>query len=138
MGPGRGDRGSASVELVLLTPALLAFALLMVLAGRVVDAGSTADQVAHSAARAASLERTAAAAEAAASSTAASSLAENGLACGDHTVTLDHGGLTPGGAVTAVVECRVGLDGLTGLGVPGTYTVTGDATVVVDTFRGQP
>lgn len=135
---GQEDRGSASVELVLLTPALLAFALLMVLAGRVADANSTADQVAHSAARAASLERSVAAAEGAASSTAASSLAENGLSCGDHTVTLDHGGLTPGGAVTAVVECHVGLSGLTGLGVPGTLTVTGDATVVVDTFRGQP
>ncbi|WP_435106821.1 TadE/TadG family type IV pilus assembly protein [Nocardiopsis synnemataformans] len=133
----QGDRGSASVELVLLTPALLAFALLMVLAGRVADANSTADQVAHSAARAASLERSVAAAEAAASGTAASSLAENGLVCGDHSVTLDHGGLTPGGAVTAVVECRVGLSGLTGLGVPGTLTITGDATVVVDTFRGQ-
>lgn len=136
--PGQADRGSASVELALLTPALLAFALLMVLAGRVADANSTADQVAHSAARAASLERSVGAAEAAASGTAASSLAENGLACGDHSVTLDHGGLTPGGAVTAVVECRVGLGDLTGLGVPGTITVTGDATVVVDTFRGQP
>ncbi|MCP3017103.1 pilus assembly protein [Nocardiopsis dassonvillei] len=110
----------------------------MVLAGRVVDANSTADQVAHSAARAASLERSVAAAEGAASSTAASSLAENGLSCGDYTVTLDHGGLTPGGAVTAQVECRVGLDGLTGLSLPGTFTVTGSATVVVDTFRGQP
>ncbi|OOC53274.1 TadE family protein [Nocardiopsis sinuspersici] len=138
MDPGRGDRGSASVELVLLTPALLAFALLMVLAGRVVDARATAEEVAHAAARAASLERTVAAAETAASGTAASSLAENGLACGDHTVALDHGGLAPGGAVTAVVECRVGLGDLTGLGVPGTYTVTGDATVVVDTFRGRP
>jgi hypothetical protein len=112
--------------------------MLMVLAGRVADASSTADQVAHSAARAASLERSVAAAEGAASSTAASSLAENGLVCGDHSVTLDHGGLTPGGAVTAVVECRVGLGDLTGLGVPGTMTITGDATVVVDTFRGQP
>ncbi|WP_047869133.1 TadE/TadG family type IV pilus assembly protein [Nocardiopsis sp. RV163] len=138
VGTGRGDRGSASAELALLTPALLAFAMLMVLAGRVADANSTADQVAHSAARAASLERSVAAAEGAASSTASSSLAENGLVCGDHSVTLDHGGLTPGGAVTAVVECRVGLSGLTGLGVPGTMTITGDATVVVDTFRGQP
>ncbi|MEV6819983.1 TadE family protein [Nocardiopsis dassonvillei] len=135
---GRADRGSATVELVLLTPALLAFAMLMVLAGRVADANSTADQVAHSAARAASLTRSVAAAEAAASGTAASSLAENGLACGNHSVTLDHGGLTPGGAVTAVVECRIGLGDLTGLGVPGTMTITGDATVVVDTFRGQP
>lgn len=137
-GRGRpGDRGSATVELAVLTPALLAFAMLMVLAGRVMDARATADEVAHSAARAASLERSVAAAEAAASGTAARSLAEHGLGCAEHTVTLDHGGLTPGGAVTAVVECRVGMDGLSGLGVPGAYTVTGDATVVVDAFRGQ-
>ncbi|WP_150244329.1 TadE family protein [Nocardiopsis quinghaiensis] len=135
---GRADHGSASAELAVLTPALLAFALLMVFAGRVVDARATAEEVAHSAARAASLERTVAAAETTAEGTAARSLAEHGLGCGDHTVTLDHGGLLPGGAVTATVECRVGLDGLTGLGVPGTYTVAGSATVVVDAFRGQP
>ncbi|WP_026122362.1 TadE family protein [Nocardiopsis halotolerans] len=137
MRPRNGDRGSASVELAVLTPGLLAFALLMVLAGRVVDARSTADEVAHSAARAASLARTVPAAVAAAEGTAARSLAEHGLGCGDHTVTLDHGGLDPGGAVTAVVECRVDLSGLTGLGVPGSYTVSGSATVVVDTFRGR-
>ncbi len=138
MTPEHTDRGSASVELALLTPGLVALALLMVLAGRVADAGSTADGVAHAAARAASMERTVGAAEATAAATAASSLAENGLVCGDHSVVLDHGGLVPGGAVTARVECRVGLDGLIGLGVPGSYTATGSATVVVDTFRGQP
>ncbi|MBB6119165.1 TadE family protein [Nocardiopsis algeriensis] len=132
------DRGSASVELAVLTPALLAFALLMVLAGRVVDASTTADEAAHSAARAASLQRTVPAAEAAARSVATQTLAGHGLGCGSHTVTLDSGGLLPGGAVTAVVRCHVSLADLTGLGVPGTHTVTGESTVVVDTFRGQP
>ncbi|WP_159940978.1 MULTISPECIES: TadE/TadG family type IV pilus assembly protein [unclassified Nocardiopsis] len=132
------DRGSASAELALLTPALLALAMLMVLAGRVVDAGTTADEAAHAAARAASMERTVGAAQTAAASVSSQTLAEHGRGCSDHSVALDHGGLAPGGAVTAVVECRVSLADLTGLGVPGGYTVRGESTAVVDTYRGQP
>ncbi|WP_461003983.1 TadE/TadG family type IV pilus assembly protein [Streptomonospora sediminis] len=127
-----------AVELTILTPVLLLFALLMILAGRVTRADTTADEVAHSAARAASLERTPDQAEAAASAVAASALDSQGLACADYTLNLDHGGLDPGGAVTAVLECHIGLGDLTGLQLPGTHTVEGESTVVVDTFRGRP
>ncbi|GAB2522227.1 TadE/TadG family type IV pilus assembly protein [Nocardiopsis aegyptia] len=132
------DRGAASVELALLTPLMISFALLMILTGRVVGAGAIADEAAHAAARAASLERSVPAAEAGAQGIAAQSLAASGLTCSDHTVALDHGGLQPGGSVTAVLDCRVGLDDLSGLGVPGSVTIQGSSTVAVDTFRGQP
>lgn len=132
------DRGAASVELALLTPMLIGFALLMILTGRVIGAGAIADEAAHAAARAASLERSVPAAEAGARGIAAQSLAASGLVCSDHALALDHGGLEPGGAVTAVLDCRVGLDDLSGLGVPGSVTIQGSSTVAVDTFRGQP
>ncbi|MCY9783992.1 pilus assembly protein [Nocardiopsis sp. EMB25] len=132
------DRGSAAVELTLLTPVLLLFALLMILAGRVVSAGATADEVAHAAARAAALERQAPQAEAAARQVAEASLASEGLTCASHTLTLDHAGLSPGGFVTARLECHVGLGDLAGLDVPSTVTISGTSTVAVDTFRGEP
>ncbi|MFV2196720.1 TadE/TadG family type IV pilus assembly protein [Nocardiopsis sp. LOL_012] len=138
MTPRRDDRGSAAVELTVLTPVLLLFAMLVILAGRLSGAGSTADHAAHAAARAAALERSVPQAEARAGAIAAQSLGGSGLRCADHTLTLDHGGLVPGGTVTAVLECHVGLGDLSGLGVPGTITVRGTSTVAVDTFRGQP
>ncbi len=132
------QRGSMSVELAALTPLLILFAMLMVLGGRVTRAEATADEVAHSAARAASLERAPEQAEAAAGDTVVTALDSHGLACSDHTLTLDHGGLSAGGAVTATLQCHVGLGDLAGMRLPGTHTVEGESTAVVDTFRGQP
>ncbi|CAL9377711.1 hypothetical protein SUDANB121_00999 [Nocardiopsis dassonvillei] len=132
------DRGSASVELALLAPALLTFAMLMVFAGRVVDARATVGEVAHAAARAASLERSPGEAAAAATSIAAAALQEQGLACSDHTTTVDHGGLTAGGAVSVTVRCTVDFSDLFGVAFPGSQSIEGGATVAVDTFRGQP
>ncbi|MFL1380923.1 MULTISPECIES: TadE/TadG family type IV pilus assembly protein [unclassified Nocardiopsis] len=138
-GRDRGrDRGSASVELALLAPALLAFAMLMVFAGRVVDARTTVGEAAHAAARAASLERTPAAASATGAAVAAATLQEQGMACTDHSTGVDHGGLVPGGAVTVTVQCTVGFTDLFGVAFPGSSSIEGGATVAVDTFRGTP
>ncbi|WP_258862709.1 TadE/TadG family type IV pilus assembly protein [Marinitenerispora sediminis] len=132
------ERGSAAAELAVVTPLLLMFVLLMVLAGRVTSAHGAADEVAHAAARAASMERDAAGAEAAGNQMAASALASHGLRCADFSLALDHGGLQPGGAVTAALDCNVALGDLSLLNVPGTVTVRGESTVVIDTFRGTP
>ncbi|HJE57785.1 MAG TPA: pilus assembly protein [Nocardiopsis listeri] len=132
------DRGSASVELAIVTPALLLFAMLMIFAGRTVDAGTTVDEVAHAAARAASLERTPGEASAAATTIASATLREQGLACSDHTTSVDHGGLTAGGAVSVTVTCTVSFSDLLGVAFPGSRSIEGDATVAVDTFRGTP
>ncbi|MFC7326864.1 TadE/TadG family type IV pilus assembly protein [Marinactinospora rubrisoli] len=134
----RRERGSAAAELAILTPMLIAFALVMILAGRVVGARSTADEVAHAAARAASMERDVAQAEAASQQVAAAALASHGLRCADYTLELDHGGLEPGGAVTASLSCHVALSDLSALNVPGSYTVQGESTAVIDTYRGTP
>lgn len=134
----RRDASSASAELALIAPGLLLFAMLMVFAGRMVDAETTVDEVAYAAARAASLERTPAAAQIRASSVASAALEEQGLACIDHSTLVDHGGLVPGGAVSVVVRCSVGFSDLSGLALPGSRSVEGGSTVAVDTFRGQP
>ena len=132
------DRGSASVELALLTPALLAFAMLMVFAGRVVDAQATVGEAAHAAARAASLERTPQAASATAAAIADATLREQGMACTDHTAAVDHGGLAAAGAVSVTVRCTVDFSDLFGAAFPGSRAIEGTATAAVDTFRGRP
>ncbi len=51
------DRGSATIELAVLAPALLALLGLVIVAGRISVAGSAVEQAAASAARAASIAR---------------------------------------------------------------------------------
>ncbi|GAA3744515.1 TadE/TadG family type IV pilus assembly protein [Salinactinospora qingdaonensis] len=134
----RRDTGGAAVELALLTPALVLFALLVVLAYRTVSAEFTADTVAHAAARAATLQRSVAAAEIASREAAANALRTHELSCAGHTLTLDTAGLVPGSTVTATFTCHADLADLSGLGLPGTYTATGTASAVVDTYRSAP
>src|SRR3546814_8172222 len=53
----RGERGSASLELVILAPALLLILSVIIFAGRVAIAGQSVQQAAEEAARTASLAR---------------------------------------------------------------------------------
>lgn len=135
------DTGAASVELAVLTPAVLLVLALTVAAARVVSADMAVDHAAAEAARAASLSRTPTAAEATARTTATDTLADQHLHCTGRTVTVDTAGLdTPpgqGGAVTVSVDCSVPLAELTVPGLPGTVPLTGSLTSPVDPFRGR-
>jgi Flp pilus assembly protein TadG len=124
------------VELVLVTPLLVLLLLLVVAAGRLAQARLEADSAAAQAARAASLARTPAAATADATAAAASALASQHLTCGGLTVSTGTSGFRPGGQVTVQVRCTVSLAGLTLLHVPGTQTLTSQATAPIDVFRG--
>ena len=77
----RGDGGAASTELVLITPVLIAFFSLVVLAGRLTDAKGDVVSAASDAARAASLQPTFGAAHAAAQDIASDSVADEGIEC---------------------------------------------------------
>ncbi|WP_156755871.1 TadE/TadG family type IV pilus assembly protein [Actinokineospora pegani] len=103
------ERGSASVEATLVAPILI---VILVLAGVVTARGAQAriqlDDVAHQAARAASIQRTHHAAEAAAQAAAADAV---DAACAGLRVSLDVGRFRPGGTVTVTVSCEVDLTG---------------------------
>jgi Flp pilus assembly protein TadG len=132
----RADRGSAATELTLLAPVLvMVLVLVAVVAHRVVDARLRLDSAAHQAARAASIERSAAVAERAATDIAAAALGSAGPSCADLAVATNPSGFRAGGAVTVTVSCSVDLTGGLLLGVPGRATVTATATEPVDTFR---
>jgi Flp pilus assembly protein TadG len=133
----RADDGSTAVELVLITPLLVLLLMLVVAAGRLVQARLEADSAAAQAARAASLARNPAAASTGAIAAATSALATQHLTCGGLTVSTDTTGFHPGGQVRVQVSCTVSLAGIALLKVPGTETLTSQATAPVDVFRGE-
>ena len=61
-GGARRDRGSATVEIVILAPALILVLLFVIAVGRIAGANNTVDAAAFAAARAASISRSAPAA----------------------------------------------------------------------------
>ena len=138
--PG-SSRGSTTVELVLIAPALLALLALTVLAGRVVLAGGTVEQVAAAGARAASIARTPAAAASAANTAVRQTLGEQRLQCATVTVTVDTSGfgvpLGQPATVAVEVSCQVQLADLTVPGLPGTRTLSDRAVSPLDPYRGR-
>ncbi len=130
-----GDAGSATAEMALATPLLVMLLLFVVLCGRLVAVQINVDAAASAAARAASLARTRDAAQAGAERATTDTLTARGVACPHPEVTLS-GSFTPGGAVTARVRCRVALDDLALLAVPGSRDVVSEATSPVDQWRG--
>ncbi|MFP5327439.1 MAG: TadE/TadG family type IV pilus assembly protein [Acidimicrobiia bacterium] len=132
----RVDGGSASLELVLMTPALIALMLFVVLVGRLAQARADVDRAARDAARAASIARTSAAAHDGAAAAARATLADGGVSCRPMTIDVDTGAFAPNGAVHAKVDCTVDLADLSLLGVPGSRTITATFTQPVDAFRG--
>lgn len=132
----RDERGSAAAELVLGAPLMVLLLLFVVFCGRLATAQMRINDVAHQAVRAATSARTAAQATAAAHETAASALAASGVTCRSLAVAIDPAGFRPGSTVTATVSCTVDLKDLSGLGVPGSRTLSCSFSSVIDTWRG--
>jgi len=132
----RDERGSAAAELTLLTPLLILLLLFVVFCGRLADTKLRINDVAHQAARAATLARTPSQATANAQATASAALASAGITCQSLSVSTDTQGLKPGSTVTVTVSCSVGLGDLTSLGVPGSRTFESSFSSPVDVWRG--
>ena len=132
----RRDSGSAALELVLLTPAIVAMLLLVVMGGRYAQARADVDAAARDAARAGSIARGPDSATADGESAARTRLDEGGVTCRTLTVSLDTAQFRAGGSVTATVSCAVDLGDLTGLKLPSSRTITATFTEPVDTYRG--
>ncbi|WP_436788887.1 TadE/TadG family type IV pilus assembly protein [Yinghuangia sp. YIM S10712] len=130
------EHGSATVELVLLVPLLVLVLLFVVAVGRFASARGLVDDAAHQAARAASLTRSAPAAERAAYDAAHAALAGAGVTCTSLAVSVNTDRFAPGGRVRVAVSCTVSLAEMSALGLPGHRTLEGSASSVVDTHRG--
>lgn len=137
----RTERGAASVEAVILIPAVLLLVGLALIGGRYWYVSTAVDEAAWTAARSASLERNAESGQRAAHRIASSNLRGAGTDCADLRVRINATGLTaPVGVpatVTVDVQCRVPLADLLVPGAPGSVVVSGQATSVVDRHRGR-
>ena len=135
----RDERGSVSLELAIIAPALLLLLGALVLAGRVETSSAIVEQAARAAARDASLARTTDAARTTALTSARRELA--GSTCVNTDVTVDTTGFAaPVGtdaAVTVTVSCTVSIADLAIPGLPGTHTMTGTATSPIDNYRSR-
>src|SRR3954468_5371076 len=105
------QRGAAAVELTLLVPALLLMLGLLVAGGRLWFARTTVNEAAQTAARAASLARSAYAAAGAGQDAGLQSLATAGLHCRSMSVSINSAAFgVPAGTpstVTSTVLCTV-------------------------------
>ncbi len=135
------DRGSVSLELAALAPALLLLVLVTVAAMRITLAGAQVDGAARDAARAASLARTPGSAAAVAQQSAARTLAGQQLTCSQLTVSVDPAGFAvPVGTSATVavhVTCRVALGDVAVPGVPGSTTMTAGYAAPLDPYRAR-
>lgn len=132
----RSERGSAAVELTLATPLIIVLALFTVFMCRMVDAQVRLNDTAHQAARAASMARSVNHATVAANSAAHAALVQAGITCQTLGVQTDTADMQPGATVAVIVSCTVGLEDLTLLSVPGTWTLEANYRSIMDKHRG--
>lgn len=135
------ERGSVALELAILAPVLLLLLALMIALGRVSAANGHVDGAAFTAARSASIQRTADTAQTNATEAARRYLQQRGLTCQPQNVAVDTSGFAAGlgeqGNVRVNVSCTVPLSEVTGVLPIGERTFTATAVSPVDSYRGR-
>jgi Flp pilus assembly protein TadG len=129
------EKGSLTVELVVLTPVLVLVVLVVVAFGRVAEARQQVVEAARAGAEAASVQPSGVAAEQEAELEATVGTSDHALTCATETVTTDIRHFVPGGQVTVTVACRVPLADLSVSWLPGSTTVQATSTAPIDPYR---
>lgn len=137
----RDERGlAASVEAVIILPALVLFIGLLITCARIALADQHVGSAAAAGARAASLERTARVGGAAAADAVSGALAQHRFTCADTAVDVDVSGLARAlgqyATVQVSVTCRVSLADVSLPFIPGHITVEATRTSPIDPLRG--
>lgn len=128
------ERGTTTVELVVLAPVIFALMAFIVGLGRSADARGRLTGAARDAARAASLSPTASAADAAARETVLADLDGAGLECRSPQISTDTRQFKPGGRVSVTIRCTLDLSALVVSGLPGRTTLSAHADAPLDTY----
>jgi len=129
------ERGSATTEVVLLTPVLILMLLFVVALGRIGSSRAEVAGAARDAARDAANARSIAQAVASGDRTARGDLHGSGVSCRSVSVVLDTNNFRAGGTVTATVSCTVAFADLVGLDLPAMKTITARYTEPIDIYR---
>lgn len=128
------DRGAAdALGLVLIAPAVIGLALLVVSLGRSVESRSGTQAAAEAAAQAAALERSPAAARSAANRVVAVMLTDPDT-CGSPQIAVDTDDFRAGGSVAVTVTCSASNRGVEVV-QEGARVFTVRATARIDPFR---
>lgn len=139
--PDAGQRGSVSVEMAILLPALLLLIVLATVVGRLAVASNAVTIAAHDAARAASVSRDDETARDRAISVARTTLADQGLRCEHLEVVPDTSQFARPVGTPATVEvtivCDVALRDVAFAGLPGSRQVSATFVSPIDTWRGR-
>jgi Flp pilus assembly protein TadG len=135
------QRGSIAVELAILTPAIIAFFMVMVIAGRLTLAHQAAEAAAFDAARTASLARDATTAHDQATTAALASFRSQGIECVTLSVLVNTSGFAiepPAPATVSVaVSCDVQLADVALPGAPGSVSLSANFTSPLDRYRSR-
>ena len=131
----RGDAGSITTELAIVTPIAIALLCLVALVGRTTVARGHVDGAARDAARAASFARDPATAQRDAQTAATNSLTAAGVHCASIQISADVASFGPGGQVTVQVTCDIDLSDLGLIGLGGTHAITATAVEPIDLYR---
>lgn len=131
----RGDRGTAAIELAIVTPVVIVLLLTVVALGRYSYGKVDIEQASAAAARAASLTSSPGQAAAAAQQAAHDSLDGSGVSCTNMAVSIDTASFRPGGIVSVTLSCTADLSSLALAGVPGAVTVARTSTAPLEKYR---
>ena len=131
------DHGAADVlGLVLILPAIIGFAILLLFIGRQVDTAAQLQLATDAAARSAAQERTLASGLAAARAVAEGALGDARACPGGPVVVVDAGAWDPGDQVTVTVTCEPRRDDLD-LISPPPRRVSATSSAVIDEYRAR-
>ena len=131
----RGDRGSLTVELVVLTPVLVVVALAILVFGRMSEARQQVVEASRAGAEAAAVLPTVGTAQWVGAINAVVNLIGRTHTCAHVTITTDTSHFVAGGTVTVHVACQVLLSDIGFPGVPGSTVVRSSATAPLDPYR---
>lgn len=134
------DSGSVAVEAAILAPAVVVLVMIVVVVGRIQTTGGVVDAAARAGARAASLARTPEAARQAAEDAVREVFTRQRVPCTEEKIQSfedvpPEDGPAGLGTVSLTVTCEVPLGQLAVDGLPGTKTLTGSFTSVIDRYR---
>lgn len=136
----RGDEaGMSALEVVLLSPLVIGFIMMLVIFGVLVNARGNVQGAARDAARMGSLQRDYQAAQGTAQDTAATELAKTcpgaiATQVNPNNVALPDNNFAAGGLFTIKVSCTIPLTGLDWFSL-GSHTIVAYSTAPLDTFR---
>lgn len=134
----RGDRGSLTVEVVVLAPVVVMFALATLAFGRVSQARQQVVEAARAGAQAAAVGSDATDAQQAAQTAASNGILASSHTCSNPQITANVAHFVPGGYVVVEVTCHVELSDLLVPGLPGSTTVQASSTAPIDPYRSMP